>query len=280
MLKKIGPVVFVGTAMLAMFLGRHFGYSDNSIYISILAVYVMILTFSVERRLVQVEERVIKPDYIGIIELLQGPRHQPQHKQPKSLVAGGAPATLITSADQILFEDFEWFAAVLNRRFYSAWAVEELDDTNIRGYEGPETGRRYRVWYNACKVGTIQVAVGGTGILKPETFAENRKASIEIDLDYLRFIPFSDARAFLYEIQLMIGNFDFTNGEMSRERASAVVASALGGYLWEAVRNSDFDPSFNFKVEGPYTVFRETTNHWKSNGINPMRDWGGGWKED
>ena len=271
MLNRFGSLIFVGGGLVAIILGRHLGYPDNSIFITVLAIYLLILTFIVERKLVEIEQRVIKPDYNGILKLLQGPRHVPQHTQPESLIAGGASPSRITAAQQIVFEDFEWFAAALNMWLQDDWTLEELNDTNVRGYDAPESGRRYRVWFNECKVGTIQVVAGGLGTLKPESFFENRIALVEVELNYLRFIPFEDAQAFLYQIQLMVGKFDFNDGEVSRARASAVVSAALGGYLWEAVRNPDIDPMFNFTAEGPYSVFRETTDNWKANGINPTQ---------
>jgi hypothetical protein len=205
----------------------------------------------------------------------EGERHKPQHKQPKSLIDGGAVQSFITAAHEVLFEDFSWFGAVLNRHVAEAWAIEELNDTNVRGIEAPEVGRQYRVYYNACKMGKIQVTAGGhEWMFRPEAFAENRQAQVEIELNYLRFVPFYAAHSLISSIVLLVGPFG-DDGEVTRSKAASVATAALTGHLWESVRNPDIDASFEFRTEGPYEHLRHTTDDWKANGIDPFEKWGG-----
>ncbi|WP_087005363.1 hypothetical protein [Rhizobium sullae] len=218
---------------------------------------------------------MVRKEYSGIIAALGGERHKPEHKQPASLAAGRAIASWITPAHEILFDDFRWFAALLNMQLTDPWAIEELNDTNIRGFEGPEFGRRYQVWYNACKVGTMQVMMSFDGMLKRNNFSENRSARVKLDLDYLRFIPYIDAGSLIYQIVLLVRDFDFTNGDASRAKARATAADALGGYLWEAVREPEFDPSFDFSIDGSCDLLRHVVDDWKKQGIDPMVKWGG-----
>src|SRR5215210_5200506 len=117
----------------------------------------------------------------------------------------------------------------------------------------PEVGRRYQVYYNACRMGTMQVTTGGAeAILRPETFTDNRQARVEIELSYLRFVPYDDVLSLISQIVLFIGHFDFEDGERSRTRARTEAVAVLAGHLWEAVRQSDIDPYFQFSTEGPY----------------------------
>lgn len=121
----------------------------------------------------------------------------------------------------------------------------------------------------------MQVTVGIGLLLRRDKSEDKRAARVELTLNYLRFIPYQDARGLLYELQLMIGPFDFDDAESSRTRAGALAADELGGHLWECVRNSDFDPIFDFFVHGPYDLLRHQVDHWKKDNIDPIARWGG-----
>ncbi|MEO5326185.1 hypothetical protein PV773_22985 [Mesorhizobium sp. CC13] len=253
-----------------------FGIADQTIWLTMLALMLVLVSFQFDGRLNALEERVIQKDYSGIKALIEeGKRHRPQHQQPKSLVEGGAVKSFITAAHEVLFEDFRWFGATLNQHIAEPWAVEELNDTDVRGIEGPEVGRRYQVYYNACRMGTMQVTTGGhEWIFRPETFAENRQARVEVDLNYLRFVPYTDTHSLISTVALFIGKFG-DDGDVARAKASAVATAALTGHLWESVRNPDIDMSFEFRTEGPYELLSDTTDHWKANGIDPFEKWDG-----
>ncbi|MBX5192434.1 hypothetical protein HJB86_26670 [Rhizobium sp. NZLR3b] len=276
MIKRIGIYVAIAAAWGLVYAAKeHFGIPDVWMWIGLIAMIGALTSFNFESRLQEVEARVVRKDYAGIIEQLEGQRHKPQQKQPNSLAAGGAIVSWIRPEHEVLFEDFRWFAAVLNQHLPDPWAIEELPRTDARGYEGPEIGRMYEVWYNACKVGRMQVTVGSGLLLRQDKSEDERAARVELTLNYLRFIPYEDARALLYELHLMIGPFKFNDAESSRSRAGALAADELGGHLWECVRNSDFDPIFDFLVDGPYDLLREQTDRWKKHGIDPMVKWGG-----
>ncbi|RWP37984.1 hypothetical protein [Mesorhizobium sp.] len=277
MIKRAALWTAIIVAGLIGYAAKHaYGMSDQAIYLAVTAIGLVIVSFHFDRRMAALEERVIHKDYSGIkVAIQDGERHKPQHEPPKSLIDGGAVQSFITAAHEVLFEDFRWFGAVLNQHVAEAWAIEELNDTDVRGIEGPEVGRRYQVYYNACKMGTMQVTVGGhEWIFRPETFAENRQAQVEIDLDYLRFVPFDAAESLISSIVLFIGPFR-DDGEGARSKAASVAAAALTGHLWESVRSPDVDMSFEFGTEGPYELLRNTTDHWKANGIDPLLKWAG-----
>lgn len=215
-------------------------------------------------------------DYSGIVAAIkEGKRHVPQHQQPESLAAGGAVKSYIRPANELLFEDFRWFGAVMNREVAEPWSIEELPNTDVRDWfaDVPEVGRRYQVYYNACEMGTVQVRVGGYDYMDPERFAENRQALALIDLNYLRFVPYEDAHSLIYTIVLFVGSFE--NGDAARARAAAEATAMLSEHLWETVRKPDIDMSFMHRTEGPYELLRHTTDHWKTNGIDPFEKWGG-----
>lgn len=275
MIKKIGMLAAVAAAWGIAYAAKEiFQISDLWMAICVIAVVGIVILTHIESRLQTLEERVVHKDYSGIIAQLEGERHVPRHQQPESLAAGGAIASWIRPEHQTLFEDFKWFGAMLNRDLADPWAIEELPRTDARGYEGPEIGRMYRVFYNACEVGRFQVTLGAGMLLSRRKSTDKRSACLELDLNYLRFIPYRDARGLLYELALMIGDFDRDKSEDSRAKAQALAADALGGHLWEAVRNPDFDPSFDFRVEGSYDLVRDQNDHWIKHGFDPMANGG------
>ncbi|MGO8145239.1 hypothetical protein AB9F42_20525 [Rhizobium leguminosarum] len=280
MIKKLGMWIAIVVAIgIVSSVQGQLSIPNYIVGLAILGLGVIVFSFKVDSRLRALEEWGSRKDYSGIIKQLKGERHKPRHQQPESLEAGGAVASGIEPAHHIVFEDFRWFAAVLNLHL-PAWAIEELNDTHFRGDHGPAVGRRYKVWYNACQVGTMQVTIGIGRLLERERFKGERSARVELDLTYLRFIPYRDARGLVYQIALLIGASDSEDGEVSRTKAAATAADALGGHLWEAVRAPEFGPSFDFYVDGPYDLLKSVVDDWKKQGIDPMVKWGGDRKRD
>jgi hypothetical protein len=277
MIKRAALWAAIFVAGLIGYAAKHtYGLSDQAMWLTLTAIGLIVVSFHFDGRMATLEERVIHKDYGGIKAAIEdGERHKPRHQQPKSLIDGGAVESFITAAHEVLFEDFRWFGAALNQHVSEAWAIEELNDTDVRGIEAPEVGRRYQVYYNACKMGTMQVTVGGhEWIFRPEAFAENREARVEVELNYLRFVPFDAARSLINSIVLFVGPFG-DDREGARSNAASVATAALTGHLWESVRNPDIDMSFEFRTEGPYELLRHTTDHWKASGIDPFEKWGG-----
>ncbi|AYM66216.1 hypothetical protein G6L68_25350 [Agrobacterium fabrum] len=275
MFKKFGIYVAIAAAWgLAYAAKDFFGVSDIWMAIAVIAVIALVANYSIEQRLQTLEARVVHKDYSGIIAQLEGERHVPRHQQPESLVAGGAIKSWIRPEHETLFEDFRYFGAVLNRHLADSWSVEELPRTDARGFDSPEIGRMYEVWYNACKVGRFQVTLGSGMLLRRDKSEDKRSACLELDLNYVRWVPYNDARNLLYEFVMMVGSFDMDNAEASRARAMTIAAEALGGHLWEVVRNPDLDPMFDFRIEGSYDLLRDQTDHWKAHGFDPMANGG------
>lgn len=260
-----------------------YSIEDYTVWLVVMGIGLIAISFQFDTRLNALEERVVHTDYSGVKKQIEeGERHKPQHQQPISLVAGGAIASWITPAHETLFEDFQWFGAALNQHVAEPWSIEELNDTSARGYDAPDIGRQYHIWYNACRMGRMQVTCGHYPIMEPERFADNRQAHVEIELSYLRFIPYHDAVSLISHIVLFVGRFDFEDGERSRALARSESADVLAGHLWETVRQSDIDPYFEYSIQGPYELLLHTVDHWTTNGIDPFRKWGGdrSWSED
>ncbi|UXT53269.1 hypothetical protein FY136_28830 (plasmid) [Agrobacterium tumefaciens] len=276
MIKQLKIYVVIAAAWgIAYAAKEFFQISDLWMAIGVIVIIALVANYAIENRLQELEARVVHKDYSGIITQLEGERHVPRHRQPESLAAGGAIANWIRPEHQRLFDDFRWFGALLNRHLPDPWAIEELPKTDARGYDAPDIGRMYEVWYNACKVGRFQVTLGAGMLLSSDKSQDERSACLELDLNYLRFIPYQDARGLLYEMAFLVGSFDKTNPDASRSKAQALATDALAGHLWEAVRSPELDPLFDFRVEGSYDLVRQQTDHWEKNGIDPMVRWGG-----
>jgi len=98
-----------------------------------------------------------------VVKLMtEGDRHRPQHYRPKSVRDSGFNS-LIMETHEVMFDHFDWFGPALNQQVSEPWSVEEIADTLVRDMrsDSPEFGRRYRVWYNAAEMGTVQVTVSG-----------------------------------------------------------------------------------------------------------------------
>ncbi|AYG64449.1 hypothetical protein [Rhizobium jaguaris] len=109
----IGIAIAAGWA-IAWAVKEEFAIPDYAMWLAIISVVGVIFSFQVENRLSALEGRVIRKHYNGGVKLLEGERHKPQHAQPETLVAGGAMEGWIKEPHQILFEDFRWWAPVLN----------------------------------------------------------------------------------------------------------------------------------------------------------------------
>lgn len=252
-----------------------FAISDSAFNWTLFVIAATWVGYLVSRRLDALEERVLHQDFQKIIQLIEeGERHAPRHDPPLSLEAGGAYESFIKPPHVVLFNDFRWYGSMLNHHLADSWSVEELNDTDVRDplSDGPKVGRRYRVWYNACELGTIQVTVGGIDwIFNPEHFESNRCASVLIDLNYLRFVPYQDAHNFVSTIALLT----FQDRKDARNLASAEATAALASYLWESVRCPEIAVAFEHRLEGPYDLLREVTDGWELDGIDPFERWGG-----
>ncbi|WP_395449407.1 hypothetical protein ACHMW7_05915 [Aminobacter sp. UC22_36] len=253
-----------------------FGIDDQTFSWAIVALLLIVALYNLAHRLDLVEERVIHKDYSGIVAAIEdGERHAPVHQLPSSICENGVKS-FITPAHHILFDDFKWFGVMLNRHIADPWAIEELRDTEIRDYlsDGPEYGRRYRVFYNACQMGTLEVSIGGIGwISSPEKFEEEREARALLELDHLRFVPHDDAHSLVAAVELFIGKF--SDGEVAREHAVAKTSRSLTAHLWESMRRPDVVQSFEYRTQGPYDLVRHTSQHWLKNGIDPFERWKG-----
>lgn len=217
-------------------------------------------------------------EHAGLIrELETGARRPAEHVRPTAVTDSGFESFATPDA-QAIFSGFEYFAALLNQHVADPWTVEEQGKTllNTMQIEGPALGRTYVVFYNGVNLGKIQVTAGfhvGGFREGVEWHLENRAAIVFVELDYLRFVPFNHALSLISSIEFFVGPFQ--DGDTSRTRARLEASASLTGYLWEAVRYDDLVAEFYHRIEGPYDLLKQTTDHWKAEGVDPFERWGG-----
>ena len=217
----------------------------------------------------------LRQEYANIIRQIEdGERLPPDHQPPKSIRDSGFE-TFITPAHQVFFEHFKWFGVMMNHKTSDPWCIEELPDTLVRDYQSdsPEIGRRYRVFYNACNMGTLQVLPAGDVLKDIEDWKNAPEAHAILQLNYLQFVPWDEAAALVRAVEVLMGRFE--DYDAAWARASAAATAALSAHLWEVVRVPDIAMDFYHSTHGPYDTVRETNARWESSGLDPMEKWSG-----
>ena len=159
----------------------------------------------------------------------------PKHRPPK--VIGEGFSSLVTDTDEQFFKDFEDFADVVNWWFAnpnvgSPWRLEELPDTELMlnyGSDMPSFGRRYSIYHNQAKVGTLEVSPS-----LPET-----NVDAEISLDYARLLPVSTIRSLFGGIAEHICDRDPAVDE--RSKAQTAIDDCLIDALWRTQQVSQYN---------------------------------------
>jgi len=152
-----------------------------------------------------------KPKKKFVTELLRSKPIAPKHQPPKSI--GESIPSLVTEEDRLFFGDFADFAAVVNwwladehvgALFPSPWCLQELPDTELElnssameGF-GPDFGRRYAIFHNQVRLGTLEVSPG------LDYSAEQPNVRTDIHLDWVRLLAFGTIREFLAGIALHV----------------------------------------------------------------------------
>ena len=103
---------------------------------------------------------------------------------------------------------------------------------------GPTFGRRYAIFYNQVRLGTLEVY--GLVDYRPET----RRVYTQLELDWVRLLPFSIIRDFLVDIAQHVTCDDKIGRESSQ--SSRAIDLALTEVLWEAQRISVYDLGQNY----------------------------------
>src|SRR5215831_4387881 len=98
-----------------------------------------------------------------ISALVRGAPITPRHQPPKAI--GEGFDSLVGNDDRQLFKDFAEFADVVNWWLVetdggSPWRLQEMPDTELKlpPLEDPAFGRRYSIFHNQIRLGTLEVS--------------------------------------------------------------------------------------------------------------------------
>lgn len=167
----------------------------------------------------------------------------PKHASPVDLKEGWG----ISGEDLQFFEDFDFFGDALNRVLEDEpWRVQETSETEISGvHDTPLYGRRYEIFYNQHKLGTLQVYA------EPSYSASEPIVRTEIELDFARLIPFQSISSFVSFVAMLTAS----SSREEMEKAALSAQRAAINELWQIEYDPDLDDrssggSIEFQFDG------------------------------
>ena len=186
----------------------------------------------------EVGRRPPTPKKKVIAALLHSKPIAPKHKPPKTI--GEKFPSLVTEKDRLFFDDFAEFAAVVN-----LWLADEFEDFSCRLQELPDTelrlggisdmphfGRRYAIFHNQVRVGTLEVSPGFPyGV-------ENRNVRATIELNWVRLLAFDAVVGFLADIAKHVSDPDPNSEEYLQTDLGIIYA--LTRVMWQTQQISEF----------------------------------------
>jgi hypothetical protein len=181
----------------------------------------------------------------------------PKHKPPKSI--GESVPSLVTKEDRLFFDDFQDFAVVVNwwlgdEHVGGPWRLQELPDTDLQiGFRDmPDFGRRYAIFYNQVRLGTLEISPGF------HYSTEEPIVRTQIALDWVRLLGFENLHDFLEEIALHVGNPDRGTAEYLQMRT--YIDRALTKVLWQTQQITQF--GFDGQGYGQLELWLEGSAIW------------------
>jgi hypothetical protein len=179
-----------------------------------------------------------KPTKQFITALLHSKPIVPKHRRPNAI--GETFSSLVSDEDRQFFKDFDDFADVVNWWFGdenvgTGWRLQELPDTERKHSfsETPQFGRRYDVFHNQARLGSLEVCPG------VDYNAKNPDVHTSIQLEQVRLLPINTIRAFLNGIGLHVCRPDPITKEYGEARAA--IEGCLTNALWQSQQISELD---------------------------------------
>lgn len=177
-----------------------------------------------------------------------GTRREPQHRPPASVEADGT--TLLEPYHRIVWDDFGPFAEHINiMMHHGPFSFEEQPRVQF-GFDGPDYGRHYNIYYNQIPAGRL--IVGVAHLLQA---TEGHGAVGELDLDYAQLMPEAELRSMLRTMWFMFAKQE--DGAVMRAKADLEVLKIMTGHLWEVQREPEVVHGMHWRFEGPYEHYLE-----------------------
>jgi hypothetical protein len=129
--------------------------------------------------------------------LFEGGPIEPAHDAP---AAFEGIDFFIDDWDRKFFAEFDLFGRCVNMCFADdPWRIQELRDSEIACYEDPKYGRRYSVFYNRARLGTLEIHASADWLDDPITYYDTGNPVVEtrVRLDDVRLLPVQAVLKFL-----------------------------------------------------------------------------------
>lgn len=191
----------------------------------------------------------LQREYKDVIKGIQeGGRREPKHNPPASVEADGT--TLLNPEHRIVWEDFRQFGEIINTMMHHGpFSFEEMPKVEF-GFEGPDYGRHYQLWYNAVPCGRLIISVAHR-----LHASEGHGAHGEIDMDYAQLMPEAEVRDMLRTLWFMFAKNE--DGEVMRQKADIEVTKIMTRHLWEVQRLPDHVHNLHWRFDGPYEHYSQ-----------------------
>lgn len=186
----------------------------------------------------------LQREYKDVIRgMKEGQRREPKHTPASSIEKHGT--VMLRPEHRIVFDDFSKFGEIINTMMHHGpFSFEETDKIEF-GFDGPDYGRIYQVWYNATPVGKLTI-----GVAHLLHATEGHGAIAEMDLDYAQFMPEGEIRDMLRTMWFMFAKTE--DGAVMRAKADLEVVMIMTRHLWEVVREPEHVHAMHVRLEGPY----------------------------
>jgi hypothetical protein len=180
----------------------------------------------------QGRKKLFKPKFLE--DLRNGKRKPPQHVIPRNLTENGQECYGAESYDFQFFDEFHFFGEVANLMGLDQgpWSVHEVPETEIGwqlGYDSPQYGRKYEVWYNRLKAGTLAIAAAPLSGGPNEPFDGTISATLKLNMFPPRLLDYHDIAGFMQHIAIWL---EFCPGSVSKNDIQAKMDSHLLPMLW------------------------------------------------
>jgi len=249
-----------------------FGLTDTQILWIVILVLVLIVNYQINDIRSQLKSR-LKAKVEKALRWSEPIKVK--HNTPRTLTPDGKTRFGAEDYDFECFNSFWYFADWINEQETDGpFRLQELGDTTIRGSageEGPAYGRRYEIFYNQCKLGTLEISAN----LHQHFDRADKSVDVSIAIDHMSplEISFSNLYGFLLLLASLL---------TSRERQSQLTANAseydyavgrikdqMLETLWSAHKD-DF-PSLEIEIRGTPDWYYEIERSQREEVVNSGR---------
>jgi hypothetical protein len=218
----------------------------------------------------QSRKKLFKPKFLE--ELRNGKRKPPQHVMPRNLTEDGQERYGAEKHDFQFFDEFRFFGEIANLMGLDQdpWSVHEVAETEVGfelGYDSPQYGRKYEIWYNHLKAGSLAIAAAPMSGGRNDQFDGIIFATLKLNMIPPRLLDYHDIAGFLHHIIVLL---EGSRREVSLKDIQAKVDRHLLPLLWK-IDLEDENGWMSDEVEMhfydcfPYTYYRIAK---KRHGVN------------